>query len=75
MDLQCQCQQSTGVEATTGPEFDRDPCRGYLMENHLRQRLLQAGAPCSDRAALEALEPLRVVTYDRPARLPLTAAA
>lgn len=39
---------------------------GYLMENHLRQRLLQAGAPYSARAALEALEPLRVVTYDLP---------
>ena len=39
---------------------------GYLMENHLRQRLLEAGAPCSARTALEALEPRRVVTYDRP---------
>ena len=39
---------------------------GYLMENHLRQRLLEAGAPYSARAALEALEPLRVVTYDLP---------
>ena len=42
---------------------------GYVMENHLRQRLLQAGAPYSTRAALEALEPLRVVTYD-PAGVP-----
>jgi len=39
---------------------------GYLMENHLRRRLLQAGAPFSARAALEAIEPLRVVTNDLP---------
>ncbi len=39
---------------------------GYLLENHLRQRLLQAGAPYSARAALEAMEPLRLVTYDLP---------
>ena len=37
---------------------------GYLLENHLRQRLLQSD--CSARAALEALEPLRVVSYDLP---------
>ena len=39
---------------------------GYLLENHLRQRLLQSDAGCSARAALEALEPLRVVSYDLP---------
>jgi len=32
---------------------------GYLIEDHLRQRLLQAGAPYSARAALEALGPLQ----------------
>lgn|GEM_PF-4251898 len=36
---------------------------GYLMENHLRQRLLEASSPYSARAALE---PLRVVIYDLP---------
>jgi hypothetical protein len=39
---------------------------GYLLENHLRQRLLQADAGCSARAALEAMEPLRVVSYELP---------
>jgi transposase len=35
---------------------------GYLLENHLRQRMWQSDAGCSARAALEALEPLRVVS-------------
>jgi transposase len=35
---------------------------GYLLENHLRQRMLQSDAGGRARAALEALEPLRVVS-------------
>lgn len=38
----------------------------YLLENHLGQRLETAQADVSARAALEALETLRVVDYDLP---------
>ncbi len=39
---------------------------GYLVEDQLRHAWLRTSAPYSARAALEALEPLRVVTYDLP---------
>ena len=38
----------------------------YLLENHLGQRLEAAQAEVSARAALEAMETLRVVDYDLP---------
>jgi hypothetical protein len=36
---------------------------GYRLEGHLRQWLVQADTGCSARAALEAMEPMRMVTF------------